>query len=144
MNLTDFGRGIAQHLHDQGVAVRAVGREYRDTEVGIYLGEAPSGVSCVALRCYRVSDSMSGQATIGIQATLRGRPKDKAVEPLHILEAALRDALHGAHGIDLLGGIEVTLITFFNSTEPELAPDERWGMTATFYADVFAPGPNLY
>lgn len=75
---TDLLTGVAQHLHDRGVAVFKSTGAYTAAEVGIVFGvPTQSPVSLIALAAYRNSDDpAASDSTVGLQVRLRGPDAD--------------------------------------------------------------------
>lgn len=134
--------GIAQLLHDQGVATWRSNGVYATGETGIVLGGLPQAPErTVALTAYGIDDAPSlSDSTTGVQVTTRWEGQDP--RPVGDLTDLVFNQLHGLHATTLPTGVRLVQCLRRSWTSIGQDTNKRWRTVQNFYVDAHRPSPH--
>ncbi|MER7070968.1 minor capsid protein [Terrabacter sp. NPDC000476] len=136
----DLLEGLAQQLHDDGVATYRPDEPYLDEDTAITFGTMPDSPDrCVTLTAYPLSDApREAKSLLGVQVRSRAGSYLEANE----LNVAIFQSLHGLTGRQYDTCHLVQLLR--NSSVPMGEDDsQRWEHSANFHADINPPTTAL-
>lgn len=138
----DLLEGVAQYLAAGGVGVWKSSGVYTSTETGIILRTLPQSPDrVIVLAAYPVANDPSLSTTVtGMQVTTRWGGADP--RPTDDLTDAVFDRLHGAHGIDLPGGIRLVECLHRSGSTQGQDANQRWRNADNYYLTTHRPSPH--
>lgn len=129
--------GVAQLLHEAGVATWRPDTPYQDDEVPVTIAALPpSGTQAVALTVYGSSDDPHyADSVVMLQAVIRGTTDPRSPDTV---AAGIAELLHGRSGFTL-GGVPV--VESHRQSWSRLGRDEngRWLRSDNYYLQAHTP-----
>lgn len=138
----NLAEGVAQWLEDESVGTWKPAGIYTASETGIILRTLPSSPDrVIVLSTYAVADDPSlSDSVTGLQVITRwGGADPRLTDDLTDL---VFDALHGAHGIDLVSGIRVVQALHRSGTSLGQDTNLRWRTASNYYLTCHRSSPN--
>lgn len=139
---TDLLAGLAQLLHDAGIATWRAGGGYAVGETGITVDAVPdTPARLVALADFPVTDDPTlSDSTIGVQIRTRWEGMDP--RPVKDLDSAIFDRLHGMPATTLATGVHVDGCLRRSGAPMGQDAAGRWERTSTYYLTLHRPSTN--